>query len=191
MPFGASISCSHFQRFSDAISHIVAFKSGYQNVNYLDDFFFVALLKLLCNGQIKTFLEVCKKINFPVSMEKTFWGSTTITFLGLLIDTAKQIISVPIDKVNRALIMISKMLKKRKTTLRDLQRLTGFLNFLGKGLVPGRAFTRRLYAHGHGILKPHHHLNINQEMRLDLEMWEEFLQLLLDLSLSMTQVSHQ
>ena len=50
LPFGASISCSHFQAFSDAIAHIVRKKSGKDNVNYLNDFLFIALLKALCKA---------------------------------------------------------------------------------------------------------------------------------------------
>ena len=41
LPFGASISCSHFQRFSNAVKHIVQFKTKKDLVNYMDDFFFV------------------------------------------------------------------------------------------------------------------------------------------------------
>ena len=47
MPFGASISCSHFQRFSDAIAHIIKVKTKHGNVNYLDDFFFCSSVELL------------------------------------------------------------------------------------------------------------------------------------------------
>ena len=73
MPFGASISCAHFQAFSDAISHILRHKTGKENVNYLDDFLFTALWRWLCNQQVETFLGVCRTIRFPVSMEKTVW----------------------------------------------------------------------------------------------------------------------
>ena len=99
MPFGASISCSHFQRFSNAIKHIVQYRTKRCVVNYLDDFLFAALLKLLCNNQVKEFLEVCSMINFPVSLEKTFWAATCMTFLGLLIDTVNQCVAIPIDKI--------------------------------------------------------------------------------------------
>ena len=33
LPFGAAISCAHFQLFSEALSHIVATKANQQNVN--------------------------------------------------------------------------------------------------------------------------------------------------------------
>ena len=181
MPFGASISCSHFQEFSNAIAHIVKFVTQIDNINYLDDFFFAALLKAICNGQIQAFINICREINFPVSMDKTFWGTTRLTFLGLLIDTVNQLICVPYEKVQKARNLISHVLNKKNKTIRlkNLQSLTGFLNFLGKAVIPGRAFTRRLYSVQTGAedknLKKNHHVNVNAEMRLDLEMWEKFL----------------
>ena len=47
MPFGSSISCAHFRAFSDAVAHIMTQKMGKSNVNYLDDFLFIALMKWL------------------------------------------------------------------------------------------------------------------------------------------------
>ena len=102
MPFGAAISCSHFQRFSNAIAHIFKFRTGKEAVNYLDDFFFVALCHLLCNCQVEQFLEICKQVNFPVSLEKTYWAASQLVFLGILIDTANQRISIPIEKVQES-----------------------------------------------------------------------------------------
>ena len=152
LPFGASISCSHFQRFSNAVKHIVQWKTKQDLLNYLDDFLFAALYTLLCNRQVDLFLEICKLINFPVSMEKTFWATTNLTFLGLLIDTVKQTVSIPVEKISKALSLIQEILakKSKKVTLAQLQKICGFLNFLGKCVIPGRAFTRRLYAYTSG-----------------------------------------
>ena len=77
----------HFQAFSDAIAHIMRVKTGKNNVNYLDDFLFIALMKWMCNMQTQLFLEICEQIKFPVALEKTFWATTVITFLGMLLDT--------------------------------------------------------------------------------------------------------
>ena len=176
MPFGAAISCSHFQRFSNAISHIAKIKSGnHDNINYLDDFFFVALLKYVCNRDIQTFIDICSKIRFPIFFEKTEWATQIITFLGLLINTKDQCIGIPTEKLERAKKMVSKLLDQKKTTLHEMQRLTGFLNFLCKAILPGRAFLCRLYAHTAGITKSHHHLNLNLEIKADLKVWDEFL----------------
>ena len=146
MPFGAAISCSHFQRFSDAVAHIFKFRTGKRAINYLDDFFFAALMKLMCNGQIKSFLAICQEINFPVALDKTYWASTQIVFLGILIDTLRQMIFIPAEKVELAVATIKRFLQSKKCTVRELQKLTGTLNFFGRCIVPARAFTRRLYS---------------------------------------------
>ena len=53
LPFGSSISCAIFQKFSDSIAHIVKkLSNDKENVNYLDDFLFIALLKWVCNEQV-------------------------------------------------------------------------------------------------------------------------------------------
>ena len=60
-----------------------------------------------------------------------------------------------------------------------LQKLTGHLNFINRAIVPGRAFTRRMYAKFSGkmaTLKPYHHVRLDREFRLDCQLWELFLQ---------------
>ena len=147
------------------------------NINYLDNFIFIALLKALCNAQLQTFLQICELIRFPVSIEKTFWSDTRMTFLGFLIDSVQQLILVPVEKLEKAKNLLSASLAKKKITVRELQKICGFLNFLGRCIVPGRAFTRRLYAYTAGNkMKPHHHIRINQEMRGDLTTWLTFIQ---------------
>ena len=102
LPFGAAISCLHFQHFSNVISHIVKIKSGGKpNINYLDDFLFVALLKYLCDSQVQLFLDICQTINFPVSLEKMYWSIEVLTFLGLLIDTISLTVSITKEKLTR------------------------------------------------------------------------------------------
>ena len=176
IPFGSSVSCSHFQRVSDAIAHIVRFRNhGKLPINYLDDYFFVALLKAMCDQQIQNFLDICAEIGFPVSMEKTFWGTTSLTFLGLLIDTVREIVAIPTEKIERAKTLIKDMMNSRKTTVYKLQQLCGFLNFLCKCVIPGRAFTRRFYSYYTAEMKPHHHINVNKQIKEDLSVWLNFI----------------
>ena len=58
----------------------------------------------------------------------------------------------------------------------------GTLNFLNRAMIPGRAFTRRMYAKltdirdGRKIVfKPHHHITLNSKFLQDCKMWEFFL----------------
>ena len=182
LPFGASISCSHFQAVSDAVAFLVEFHTGKLVINYLDDYLFVHFRKSLCNDQVSIFIEVCSKINLPVADDKMEWASEIMIFLGFLIDAANQIVGVPIEKVSKGLNMIKSLLsltskpkKWRKLTVLQLQQLCGFLNFLGRAVVPGRAFTRRLYAKILANFKPHYHIRLDDEMILDLGLWKHFL----------------
>ena len=178
MPFGSSISCAHFQAVSDAIAHIVECLNNERTVNYLDDFFFAALLKYLCDQQMKVFLDVCQKIKFPVALEKMFWGTTMLTFLGLLLDSERQLVCIPIEKICKANEIIDFFLDPRvkKVTVLQIQQLCGYLNF-PSCVIPGCAFTIRLYSlvSGNSKLKQHHHVKIKEETRLDLLVWKKFL----------------
>ena len=104
-----------------------------------------------------------------------------MVFLSLLINTINQIVCIPVDKIMKARSILEDVLSRqsKKITKKELQKICGFLNFIGCCIVPGRAFTRRLYAYGitkDGIvLKDHHHIRINREMHLNLEMWEQFI----------------
>ena len=177
MPFGSSRSCANFQLISDALANIHKIKTGGKTtINYLDDFFFAAICKLLCDQQVKQFINMCDYVGIPVSLEKTEWGSEVIVFLGILIDVRNKIIGILVDKIQKGKEQIALVLKSRKIKIHQLQRLCGFLNFLCKCIIPGRALTRRLYAHTCGNnLKQHHHIRVTREMRLDLEMWNAFL----------------
>ena len=176
--FGSSISCAIFQEISDAISFLASYRTGKKNVNYLDDYLFAAALKRLCDMQVTVFLDICQEICFPVALEKTYWGSTLLTFLGLLLDTQKQIVCIPLEKINKAMDHIEFFLNKenKKVTVLQCQKLCGILNFLCRCIIPGRAFLRRLYAMtANPKLKQHHHVKVTNENRLDLLVWKQFL----------------
>ena len=197
LPFGASISCSHYQRFSNSLKHIMEVRIGRRSLtNYLDDFLFAAITKLICDNMIQRFLELCKEINIPVSIEKTEWGTTMLVFLGILLDGARMVLSIPIEKQEKALRLLKDLDGKRKIMVKQAQVLTGYLNFLSRAIVAGRTFTRRIYskfAHLSGdmrfslghydgptgikkVLKPYHHVKIDAEMRFDCHVWKLFLE---------------
>ena len=178
LPLGASVSCKIFQDFSDSVARIVQSRigPGKNLLNYLDDYLFAALLQHICNQRMQIFLNVCQEINFPVSPEKTFPASTQLTLLGFLIDMIKQIVCIPCEKISKARNMINFVLSKKKLTVHQLQKICGFLNFLGRCVVPGQAFTRRLYSKpSNKNFKKYHHINITTDMREDLNTWLNFI----------------
>ena len=150
LPFSASISCSHFQRFSNALRHIFEFKSGKRKTltNYLDDFLYVARLLALCNKYVWMFLDICEDLRVPMAMEKTEWADCRMTFLGMLLDGKMKILLIPLDKIQRTVNQLKLFVEdgKKKAMIKDLQSITGLLNFFTRVIYPGRAFTRCMYA---------------------------------------------
>ena len=183
LPFGASISCALFQRFSDALKHIVQVKTCAVITNYLDDFLFIAITIVRCNYLVQQFLVICEFINFPVSHTKTEWASELLTFLGILLNSHDMLLRVPLEKKDRAIAMFQVIKDRHKVTVKDLQILCGYLNFLNKAIFPGRAFTRRMYTKYAGCLqqgpdaklKQYHHIRLDQEFKADCTVWLEFL----------------
>ena len=180
LPFGSSISCTHFQRFSNSIAHLVKYRTGKRPINYLDDYLFAALRKLWSDNLINAFIEICSQISFPIAFEKTEWGSTLVIFLGLLLDTINQVVCIPVEKIDKGRILINTILSQKKVTVKLIQQVCGFLNFLCRCVVPGRAFTQRLYSYtsskdGNKQLLPHHHVRVTAEMKSDLLTWSKFL----------------
>ena len=148
----------------------------------MDDFQFAAITKWLCNMMVIRFEELCEYLGVPLVSEKTVWATTCIVFLGILLDGERLILSLPVEKQHRALNLLSEVTSKKKVTIKQLQVLTGYLNFLSRAIVPGCTFTRRIYTkfttlHCKGVrqLKPHHHVMVDQELRFNCEIWKTFL----------------
>ena len=181
VPFGSSKSCKLFQDFSDCLQHIAEslLSARYRITNYLDDFLIIGESEQQCAARVRSFLRICEHLNCPIAMEKTELATQEIVFLGLLLDGRNCIIAVPEEKRCKAVNTLQWLLSKNKIVVKELQRLTGLLNFLNKAIVPGRPFTRRMYAKCtllQHTLKPYHHIKIDDELKFDCRMWLWFLE---------------
>lgn len=70
--------------------------------------------------------------------------------------------------------LISDFLTRETVTLKEIQSLTGMLNFACSGVVPGRVFLRRLIDLTVGIHSPYHYVRINREVKADLKLCSLF-----------------
>ena len=139
--------------------------------------------KNACNQLVRKFIEICEFIRFPVSLEKTEWATDSIVFLGIIIDGKNRLLIVPEEKRITAFNMIQEVVNKRKAMIGKLPQLAGLLNFIHKAVFPGRAFTCRMYSkfafivdNEGRLLKQHHHVKLDEEFKLDCNVWLQFLQ---------------
>ncbi|MES9884631.1 MAG: reverse transcriptase domain-containing protein, partial [Sedimenticola sp.] len=100
LPMGASSSCKIFETFSSALEWIAIHKFGCQNiVHILDDFLFIAnSYEQACND-LRAFMDMCVRIGVPLSETKTFSPDTTMTFMGITLDTLRMEARLPEEKL--------------------------------------------------------------------------------------------
>lgn len=174
--FGSSSSCFLYSKVSACLRHLFKWKSGLDCVVYLDDGLQIGRNSSQAESNLEIYLGLCNYINLPIADDKTEWPTRIIIFLGLIINAIKRTVEIPSEKVAKALNQIEQILQSKKVTVLDMQKITGLLNFFTRAIVPGRAFTRRLYAaYAGSSLKQHYHIRVTQEMKLDLGMWKGFL----------------
>ena len=83
-----------------------------------------------------------------------------MSFAGIELDTVKIEARLPRGKLQKCIDLISAFLSRKKVTLKELQSLTGLLNFACFVVVPGRAFLRRLIDITLGVTRPYHLIRI-------------------------------
>lgn len=177
LPFGASISCITFERFARFLQFCVEskLKSG-GLLHYLDDFLGGDKTKSSCNFALQTFRDTMLELGVPLAEEKTEGPTEVLVFLGLELDSNHMLVRIPASKIQELIQKIEEVLLHPKTTLKKMQSLIGSLNFCCRAITIGRPFIRRMINATCGLTKPHHHIRIKKEVRLDLSMWLLFLQ---------------
>ena len=91
--------------------------------------------------------------------------------------------SILLEKQEKALRLLNNLAEKKRIQIKEIQTLTGYLNFLTKVIFTGCTFTCRMYtkyanlqdAKSGNKLKPHYHIRVDGEFRLDCEIWRIFL----------------
>lgn len=176
LPFGCSISCAHFERFSTFLNWYAIHNShNTQILHYLDDFLICGPPgSIICSQTLAKFKQMCEHLGVPIAEEKTEGPTTSLCFLGLDIDTDNMLVKFPSDKIAELRDKLRTMLSKRKATLKEMQSLIGSLNFACRAIKPGRAFCRRLIDSTCHVSKPHHFIKITEGMQEDMRMWLQF-----------------
>ena len=112
-------------------------------------------------------------LNIPVALNKLIGPTTTLIYLGILIDTSDLTMQLPAEKLADLSTLLRDFLNKRKCSKKDLLSLIGKLSFATKIIRPGRIFLRRLIDLSTKARKLHHRLDINTEARADIKWWHD------------------
>ncbi len=177
LPQGCSISCKYFEEFATFIQWRVQIESGLNSIShFLDDYIMVGSRNTNnCQKLISTFNSVCARLGVPIAVNKCTSPDTRMEYLGLTIDTLKQLIIVPSDKVTATIVKLEELITKKSVTKAFLDSLVGLLTFLCKAIIPGRPFIYNMRQLAGSVQEPHYHVRVSSNVKSDGRNWLRFL----------------
>eukprot|EP00731_Ephydatia_muelleri_P035507 Em0130g1a len=100
-----------FNQFASALHWIMATNYAADLIYYLDDFLLAGPPgQPTCSESTETMLRVCERLGIPVALDKLEGPATTITFLGITINTTLQQLRLPPDKLQEMTLLIKSWL---------------------------------------------------------------------------------
>ena len=164
-----------FNAVAEALAYIIKQEGVERLDHYLDDFSLVGGPKSPeCGRNLKTALETCDGVGFPVAAEKPEGPATRITLLGIELDSELLELRLPQEKLEKLRELVAKWRRRKACTKRELQSLAGHLNHACKVIRPGRRFLRGVFGLLSQFHKRDHMIRLNAAFRADLDWWHVF-----------------
>ncbi len=180
LPFGLRSAPYLFNMVANALEWILKHYFNLSHLfHYLDDFFFVApALSPDCLNALLDMLLLCEAVRAPVKPEKVQGPATTLTILGIELDTVLKQARLPPEKLTALLEELSRFSSlyscQGRCTKRQLLSLIGKLAFACKVIPAGRIFLRRLLDTAHSVEGLEEQVAITKETVLDVRWWLRF-----------------
>ena len=130
LPFGLS---SAPKAMADGLSWCMLCEGVSHFLHYLDDFFCPPQQPGTCQQSLRTAVNMCEYLGFPVAPEKVVGPATTLIFLGIELDSVKMEMRLPREKLDRIPGMVAdpRVCHKETTTIHS-----GAIIRCGSGCTP-------------------------------------------------------
>ena len=115
---------------------------------------------------MRIFTEVCERLGVPLALEKGGL-STSLTFLGITLDTNRMEIRLPDEKLLCIRNEMLNWLPKKNTTKREILSLVGLLQHVSKVVRCGRTFVRWMYQAAAKVKELSFFTRLTKEFRSD------------------------
>ena len=142
LPFGLASAPAIFSAVGEALEWVLRQRGVRAVVHYLDDFLFVGSPGTdQCQQALSITLATCEELGVPLAADKTEGPSTSLSFLGIELNSASMSTSLPAAKLARLRSMVREFLGAR--VVRDkhtLEPLVGHLVHTTKVFPLGKAF---------------------------------------------------
>ena len=177
LPFGLRSAPKIFSAVADALEWVMHQHGISNSLHYLDNYLFLGSPGTEeCADALRTALDVCSMLGFPVAIHKIEGPSPVLSFLGIEIDTVAWQLRLPEVKLSAIRNVLRSWAGRRRCTKRDLQSLLGLLNHAASVVGPGQTFLRGIIdALPHAVAQ-HHHVRLNAGARADILWWSMFIE---------------
>ena len=144
--------------------------------HYLDDFIILGHPgSPECQQSVDRLLGLFDRLGIPVAPDKPEGPPTTLTFLGIKIDTMALEVRLPAAKLCTLQEMVQEWQGRKSCSRSDLESLLGSLVHACCVVKEGKTFLRRLFELLSVAKRAHHHLRLNAGALSDLCWWQAFL----------------
>ena len=173
LPMGLRSSAMVCQCITSAVCYICK-QSGYDILNYLDDFMGVAPHEHAWTAY--HFLgEVLSQLGLRESITKAVAPSTVVTCLDVQFDTVNMSMSVAPFRLAEIISLLASWHLRKSCTKSALQSLVGKLMFVAKCVRQSQIFVSRILDLLRSIKSSTHHVRLTSEFRKDIRWWQIFL----------------
>jgi len=166
LPFGLRSAPILFMAVADAIGWALMKAGIVLHLHYLDDFLFflhpLAGLRTLLQSHV---LDTLASLHVPVAANKIEGPATTITFLGIQIDTISFELRLTAEKLEYISRLARSWRTRRSGRSKDFDSLLGHLSHAATVIRQGRTFLRSLYDIQAATTSPYHHVHLNAPAR--------------------------
>ena len=177
LPFGLRSAPKIFSAVADGLTWAMWSEGIPHLLHYLDDFLFLdPPTSSLSQKSIAKALAVCEALGVPVAPDKVMGPSKTLAFLGIQIDTAREVLSLPHEKLLLLQQTIRSWQRRKRCSKRELLSLIGQLQHAATVVRPGRTFVRWMIDLSMRFEALDHPMRINLEFRSDLQWWAQYFQ---------------
>ena len=174
LPFGLRSAPKIFSAVADALQFILLSRGITHSLHYLDDYILVTSSFEEAEAQKQCLVSIFNDLQVPLEPAKLEGPATCLQFLGIEVDTSSFQFRLPKTKLTRLQAELAECVHRRSISKKELQSLTGLLQFATKVIRPGRPFLSRLYAMQNIGSHPDHFIQLNQPARGDLLWWHLF-----------------
>ena len=142
LPYGSRSSPAIFNDFADLLCWVFCQVNDIpQCDHYLDDYFLVGGSLSTCDHYLAIAKATCQYLGVPLALDKVVGPATSITYLGILIDSVSFTIMLPDEKLSKLKALLHGWTVGKSCSKRDLLSLIGFLSFACKHKAWAYVFT--------------------------------------------------